>query len=188
MIIPVGYSQVTVTFSGTAVPRGAAVVFGVGNGAEASPTAVANDVLGVLATVVQPNLLNSVTIDTIRVKNGPNSTGGFAEIGAGLTGTGTSQASPSQVALLFSKVTDFGGRKGRGRMYLPGVAEDGVGPGGQLTSAMVTQYQEMADDLIAELLLVSHGMVLLHNDSTAPYGVTGLEVDGRVATQRRRLR
>lgn len=92
-------------------------------------------------------------------------------------------------------------------MFLPGVGEAYVSPGGVLTGAKVTAIQAALDDYLASMTTTGVPMVLLHDPSTvwvleggqpkrvpvagaipAPTPVTGLSISSIVATQRRRVR
>jgi hypothetical protein len=102
---------------------------------------------------------------------------------------------PQNCALLVRKNTGLGGRKNRGRFFLPGmVSEEGVNNVGIIDTADRTAYQGGADAFLAALgtgdLILP--MVILHNDygddTPDPTPVTSLTVDSTISTQRRRLR
>lgn len=99
-------------------------------------------------------------------------------------------APPQNVAVLVRKRTLLGGRKNRGRMYLPPfmMSEGSLAANGVMTSGMQTEIQ-------AETNLAFPGdvdWVLFHDDSSpaphTPTPISSLSVDQVVATQRRRLR
>ncbi len=111
-------------------------------------------------------------------------------------------------ALLVKKRTNRGGRRGRGRMYVPGrLAESAADQAGNILTASITSMQTDFTALDAALTAIGGGMVLLHDDqiitsysSTTgkpvyttidpgpPDAVFELIVDGKAATQRRRMR
>lgn len=98
---------------------------------------------------------------------------------------------PQNCALLLKKVTNAGGREGRGRMYLPAgyLPEGSVSSIGVVDPSAVTAYQTKATDFLGDMDTAGHAMVLLHGDPTnTPDEVTGLTVDRIIATQRSRLR
>lgn len=102
---------------------------------------------------------------------------------------------PQNCAALVRKRTDMAGRRGRGRMYLPGIQEASVSPTGIISGALLAQLQPAADDFLAglEAIVGVEGMVVLHRSEgagvePAPTPVVSLQVDERIATQRRRLR
>lgn len=99
-------------------------------------------------------------------------------------------SAPPQVSFLFRKRTLRGGRAGRGRNYVPGVPNDYLTDAGGLggaVSAILTTWTDSLDDLMANL--GSTTAYLLHSDpELEPDEITTWELDGTVATQRRRLR
>jgi len=110
--------------------------------------------------------------------------------------TGAGGASlPSNCAVLFKKTSATGGRKGRGRFYLPwSVADSGVNDIGQIDPGDVPEYQALADSFLEDLASDSPPapMVILHDSEGAgiepsPSVVLALTVDPLIATQRRRL-
>jgi hypothetical protein len=105
-------------------------------------------------------------------------------------GAGTSSGSrlPQNCALLVKKNSASGGRHNRGRFFVPGISEADVGDNGALTSGALTFFQGEVNTFFTDLQVVSDNVVILHNDLTFPTPCTGFQVDGRIATQRRRLR
>lgn len=111
--------------------------------------------------------------------------------GATLPGTGSGTSLPPQCAYLVKKATNFGGRSGRGRMFLPGPNEGNISPAGVLDPAQITQVQGDVNDWLTALSTLDMPMLLLHAEESVvntPFLVTSLVVDSKVATQRRRLR
>jgi hypothetical protein len=105
---------------------------------------------------------------------------------------------PPNCALLVRKSTGLGGRRGRGRCYIPWVVQEAAANDvGVIDGASLTVRQGDADAWLADLAAGSSGtsptpMYLLHDTSgagaePAPTEVTGLSVDALIATQRRRL-
>lgn len=106
-------------------------------------------------------------------------------------GTGAAPGEPPMVAVLVRKVTGQPGRYNRGRMYLPGISEDGVDPLGFLASGYLDGWQAVLDTWMDQIAANNFTPMLLHNlDSpvTTPTEIIGLQVQTRVATQRRRNR
>lgn len=97
---------------------------------------------------------------------------------------------PQNTAALITKVTDAPGRRGRGRMYMPGtVTEASVDSVGFLTAAAVTGRQTALNNWHARLLADSHDPLLLHATTPVlPTPITSFVQQALVATQRRRLR
>jgi hypothetical protein len=98
-------------------------------------------------------------------------------------------ASP-QVAILVKKLSGFAGHDQRGRMYIPGLGEAAIDDDGGISAAKLADLQSAFSQFLTDVNLgTPEGMVIFHTDAlTAPTKVTQLQVDPRVATQRRRLR
>lgn len=131
-------------------------------------------------------------------------------------GVGTGAVAPPNVAYLFRKITTRGGRRGRGRWFVPGVQEAHVDADGLLTSGIVATYNTAAAAYLTALAAAAGAgekpviPILLHNNSSStarstspgsvtvtvtqgaagplPDVITSMTLDARVATQRRRLR
>lgn len=97
-------------------------------------------------------------------------------------------------ALLVKKTTASGGRRNRGRNYIPGLAlRDLVSQAGVVDSALLT---DINTNLATFLSTVNAGtgfhatdLVVLHSEAPAtPAVITSLVADQKLATQRRRLR
>lgn len=100
----------------------------------------------------------------------------------------SSSSVPPNVAVLVRKVTALGGRRGRGRMYVPGIPEGSVSAGGLIGSSVIGDWQSALDSFLSALVADNTPPVLLHSDATAPTEITDFAVQAFVATQRRRLR
>lgn len=188
MTIPAGWGQVTFEFTGDAVPTGAACVLGFQNAAEDSPTEIAQDMEAAFRVNVLDDLSSSISLTLVRVKLGPDDTGPSGEAsGTGSGGVG-GQAAPPNVAFLVHKATATGGRRGRGRMYLPGVGDALVGSAGELIGETASTLESSLFTFAGALTLAGLPLAVLHDGAFPPSLITGLTVDGRVATQRRRLR
>lgn len=118
-----------------------------------------------------------------------------------LPGTADQDSPPSNVAVLVKKQSGLGGRKNRGRMYVPWAANElAVTDVGEITGATYTALQAAADGWLDDIQTGSGAltpvseMVILHSEAAvtaglpAPTPVVALVVDTFVATQRRRLR
>lgn len=188
MIIPAGYAQITFVYTGSAVPRGAANVIGVENptGLSIANVAIA---AGQFIEPFMANLPDEIQVSAIRVKLGPTDSGPYSEFPVVIPGELTSgETVAPNTAFLFSKQTDFGGRKNRGRFYLPGVTEGSINGAGDLMSSWVTDLNTASGLALASLVSNDLPMVILHASVGAPTEVTSMPVSARVATQRRRLR
>lgn len=147
--------------------------------------------------VLMSNQYTSVGVDVyIGQDGGPPLVANSTTVSA--TGGATGGPLPQNCAALVRKRTGAAGRRGRGRMYWPGVAEGDVGPTGVLTEALRTSLQNRYAAWLALLVASPAGSgpvppVILHRaEGTGveppPTVITAFQVDTRVATQRRRLR
>lgn len=209
MIIPNGFGQVTFIYGGSGVPTGAVNTFGFNNGAGDTPSAAATEFANEWGNLVMPSLVQNVDLVGTLVKLGPNNTGPSALVGISHNGEDLSAQAPPNVAYLVNKITGLGGRRGRGRVFLPGVDETVVTQGGFVDAAKVTQIQNGLDQFVLNMAAHNLGLVVLHSpakiwtlvngrprqidDPNAPApplpsAITSLQVSAQVATQRRRVR
>lgn len=110
---------------------------------------------------------------------------------AATAGTHAGAPLPNNCAILFRKVTAAGGRRHRGRMYIPGVAETSVGESGILAPALQTIANTAALALRTNLVALAtvDTLQLFHqSDAFVPTEITTLTAQNRIATQRRRMR
>lgn len=115
-----------------------------------------------------------------------------------VNGLANSSALPPNSAVLIRKQTGLAGRRGRGRMYVPGVLEGSVDNVGLLTSTYRGSLQTAYDLWLTGLeegvsSILPMPPVVLHRSEgagvePAPTPVTSLTVETKIATQRRRLR
>ena len=198
--LPAGFAQTTLFFSGTAVPLGAAITLGHQlTGTGQSPASVAGVVAGawgantfVTGNGWSPNL----QLNSILCKFGPLATGPSALVPIGTNpGLGAGDDYSPNAAVLVKKFTAIGGRHGQGRMFLPPFPEGAIGAGGNITGALVTTNNTRLAALLVSLNSGSVPAHLLHRydpslgqSPMAPTAITSLVMDGKLATQRRRLR
>jgi hypothetical protein len=186
-IIPVGFSKITYNLGGTGAPLGAQVTMGVNNAGFALPTAVATAARLAFVNRILPDISNTIQLISVRAKNGPNDVGAFAEIPGAAGGGATAAAASPAVSILVRKHTASGGRKARGRLFMPGIVETIVDPSGIITAANVTTFQTDWSNYLADMIAAGFTPCILHTD-TAPNDVNSMNVENVVATQRRRQR
>lgn len=190
--IPDGCSQINLKFTGTAVPLGAQCTFGVDHGEATTAATIGGLVLEALeASALIEQCSKFVGVSSILIKMGPNQTGQMAEIPAAEVGVGLDPAVAPNTSVLIRKSTSLGGRMNSGRMFIPGISETVVSEAGMLSGGAHTAWQVAAENFLEALQTKGVPMVLLHSSSQIqglPLAVTSLQVDNRVATQRRRLR
>ena len=97
-------------------------------------------------------------------------------------------------AVLVKKGTASGGRRNRGRLYVPGLAiRSLITPGGTIDSAFLADFQTNLDTFLDTVndgtLFNPTNLGVLHSEPpSAPAVITSLTADAKLATQRRRLR
>lgn len=199
-VIPSGFAQVTHRFGGGGLPLGAAVTYGIGLTFAAGLDAIAAEVHDAYGDIFMVETTSDVSLLSTLVKAGPNDVGPFFEFTGIVTGTEPGDQESPGAALLIHKVTAIGGRRSRGRFYLPGAAGTDFGDNGAVQPAAVTKWQNAANAFLTRI--VAHlgitDMYLLHSESSpdtenptpvpVPTVITNLVVDSLQATQRRRLR
>ena len=193
MQIPVGFAQANLRFTGANIPTGAEVTLGLDVAGFAGT--VVQCAQGVLQELIDSNVkrnwVNDQTLSEVEVKYGPNATGPSAKVPASLTGLKTDSPLPANVTALANKNTAFGGRAGKGRLYLPGMAEEDLDDTGKFSSGFVIALQGDLELFRTGLEAQDIGIVLLHGDGpplSIPTPVTSFTVQALPATQRLRLR
>ncbi len=188
MTIPVGFAQVTHNIGGTAMAHPAAVVYGVDIVGAATPDEAAETAHGLYTDFIMKWATAATSLESTLVKFGPDATGPSGIFAADEPGLVAGAGSPSNCAYLIRKNSALGGRRGRGRMYVPGVAESQVGDDGDLDNSFASDFQDDINNFWLALGLANMPMVILHDDATSPTPVTSLVLQAQIATQRRRLR
>lgn len=201
VLIPANFAQVTIPFKHALAVRKAAIVFGLNITAVSAPALSGwlNDILTSYGATLGQKLDDNVTAGPARASIGAGSPPyAVTEGTTTFQGIQTSAAVPSNVAVLVRKRTGVGGRRQRGRIYLPwSVIEAGVDEVGVIQTAQLTALQTEAENFRIRLATGVGGalntpMVILHNSSGvtapgSPTAVTALSVDSLIGTQRRRL-
>jgi hypothetical protein len=192
MTIPVGFAQANWFFTGQAAPTGAQCTMGIDiTGEPDAPNLLAENLWDSWRDTILTQQTSSLNLVQTTVKYGPDATGETGIFSQSAPGTAASTCLAPNTSYLVQKTTSFGGRAGRGRMFVPGTIEAGVGPDGIVTVGTLAALQAQLDLFLAELIAEGHPPVVLHGDSSplsTPSPVTGLPASGTVATQRRRLR
>lgn len=195
MATPAGYAECSYSFTQAGLIRPAFITFGV----DPSETAIDLIATAVQAAFTAAGSLNTVMDSSVQMVNTRVSLG--TETAEDLVynlpsaiagGGGTTGSLPPNCAVLIRKVTARGGRRGRGRVYVPwAINETAVDEVGIIAGAAVTTLQNAANAWRAALVTQNVPMVVLHNPGLtatgAPDVVTSLRVDPLIATQRRRL-
>lgn len=121
-------------------------------------------------------------------------TGPTFDVVRNVAGTGSAARATPNVAYLVRKRSVLGGRRHRGRIFIPGVHESNVDEGGNVISSYVTILQGVVDGWIADTKALPdvEEAVILHAPGNTvvppPTKIEAMQVQTKVGTQRRRLR
>lgn len=200
LIIPEGFAQITLPLRHVSQSREAVVTFGVEWAGVIGASQECDDIFASWVQFIGPFIDEGVIQGPVRASVGTSSGENVSVAGnTTFVASGISAKMPSNVALLVRKLSSRGGRRGRGRMYVPWLLTDTeVDDVGNVLPASRTNLQTAFNNFLTDLAAASPTgpfapMYLLHSDggSTNPGSpnlVTALQVDSLVATQRRRLR
>ncbi len=203
-IIPPGYCEVSLPIKHAALARSAYVTWGLAI-TDVPTVAVANSITDCFDVSFGTRMDNETTFGPSTLRVGQD--GGEALVVVGSTtdtGDVNQESISANCALLVHKRTSRGGRRGRGRMYVPWcLPESSLDQAGRILSAELALLQTEADDFLAALIALPtvDAMVVLHSESRPPESggppvpsipglpnvVTSLQCDAIIGTQRRRL-
>lgn len=188
MAIPAGYVRVTLPFVGDSVPTGAANVLCFSNVGDLDADAIQVAINSAAGTDPWGYSSNTMSCPTMLIKFGPDSTGPLESRACAIVGGSGDAAGYAGASYLIRKATASGGRRGRGRIYIPAVPEVRISVGGFIDELTVSGLQADTDTFFEQLSISGLNLCVEHTDGTTPALVTSLTVDGRAATQRRRQR
>lgn len=189
LYIPAGYAQCTLSITRAGDPDPYNVTWG---SVCTDPYAPPLVTYGTIFEPLQTALGENERMTTLSIRQGPSTDpeAPSAEIPLNLDGTDLAARTPPNVAVLLRKVTGLGGRKNRGRMYWPSVAESSIDDTGTLVGSTITAFNDLWEEW-KDLWEATGGLgeqVILHQTETAPTPITGYACQSLAATQRRRLR
>lgn len=189
MTIPAGYAQAQYRYTGSVLPYGAAMTMGYNiTSFSGGPDDLAEVIGDSWETRFEAVTQQQVNLTTLFVKLGPDSTGPSAEYAVGGVGTINDPPASPASAILVSKQTASGGRRNRGRLYMPGLWDGAVQDAGVLSGGTVTSVQAAWNNHLADLDTAGIFPVILHSDEGSPTSIIAMSVAPKIATQRRRLR
>ena len=203
LAIPPGFAQVKLRFRLTGDPEEMISTVGVDptGSAPTDPTAIAAMAASAFVIGFTPGRV-PIAYEFVGASVQMGSDGGDGAVGESIVasqGTMNGSPPPQNVAVLVKKNTALGGRRNRGRFFLPPlVGEGGIGNYGEFESdsfasvqaglnAFYEQLTDPAGDGTQGLQpVLFHGPGL--NMDATPTPIVSFVLDRRVATQRRRLR
>lgn len=192
VLIPEGFAQVNFKFVGITVPTGAECTLGLAVSAFGGTPAEAAQALGFIwASTISTTQVNNCDLSSTLVKFGPTDVGPSAEVLTPGAGGKTNTSVTPNTSVLVQKLTNAGGRAGKGRMFIPGVRESEVNDSGEISVEELEDWQEQLDAFQAGIEGADLFPRLLHGEGSplsAPTIITSFSVQSLVATQRRRMR
>lgn len=198
MPVPVGYYDATFIFQPVIGTRQSTFSLGLqfGSTPDPTPTAVANDMFTIATATNMPfnaaKMIDDWTLQGVSVAQGD---AGGDIIGQKLqvvTGTLVDSTIPLNGALLVKKNTTSGGRRNRGRMFVPPVHlnEGAVDSIGIIGSAQLAPIQTMFAAWFTAIVAGDYIPQLFHQGVGAPgpTGISSFTCTPLIGTQRRRMR
>jgi hypothetical protein len=194
IVIPPGYAQCNIQLSHSLMPRMAYITWGCDfRDAGGDFQGAVDDVRTAWAGSMHLQMDNSVMIGPVTARVGTDSGEPivYTDSIAPAMGAVTGSVLPPAVALLVHKRTSRGGRRGRGRLFIPWCLQGAnVDEAGVISGARMTSLSTALAAWRTALVTASVPMVLLHGTGQSTLGgpdvVTALFPDNRVASQRRR--
>lgn len=179
--------QLTFVYTGGGLPYGAAWTLGVE--APGLPAdGLWENVYGWWEDHLKVRTPNDYVLQQVRMKRGPVASGPtyVLEINEGGT-TGGPGGNPNTALLVQKAVPTVTGRYW-GRMYVPTLTDGLLDSTGSLTEANRQSFQSAFNELYTVLDSIGWTPQVYPEDSSDPRLVSGFNVQGRAATQRRRMR
>ena len=195
MPTPPGFADISIRMVQSGLTRPAYITFGVDPTAT-DPSQVCTSVQTAYTAAGSLNTLidTSVTTTGVRASLGTDGSADLVYQSDITVAGGKTNATcvPPNCAILARKATARGGRRGRGRMYIPFAINDSdVDEAGLITSAYRTTINNALQAFLTALGVNSVPMVLLHSPGLTSQGppdtVLSLVADTLIGTQRRRL-
>lgn len=191
--IPPGYGMATVEHWLSSYNRPAVTTWGVDlDGVVGNPDGVANAFFAAYESSLKAGIDNSVTLRDCRMYIGQDAADPIIGYATGTAVGGRSgESTPPSLALMVEKRSEVGGRRNRGRAYIPwALADTAVTEIGAIIPATLTSWQTLFDNFHAALTSDSFTPVILHGPGVstpgAPTPITRFVVNPTVRTQRRR--
>jgi hypothetical protein len=146
-------------------------------------------------STIVPRQTSEATFKGVFVALGPDGLGLRFQVDRNVLGGVAAAPVPPNTAVLAQKKTAVGGRRNRGRMYIPGIPEGMVSGAGFIDLATHALWATAVTNLRAEVAALSFvgECVIFHTTAPGlpgltPTAISSMSVSTKVATQRRRLR
>lgn len=196
LVIPPGYASAAFVFTGSVGTQPYITTLGVDiSGFGGNHVQVANILKGHFAGVFKTEMSSALTLDRVTLTVGQDGPGGSVDSDTAPDSfTRSGQFPPTAMSCIVRKVTNELGRRGRGRMFVPGiVSENEVGEDGSIVPARQTAINSVLDTFYAGLNEVDPEVaippVLFHASApTIPTPITGFAVSDLVGWVRGRIR
>lgn len=194
--IPVGYGLATVRMQPVIGIKEVCWTFGYDGDAAEDPSVDAQEIDTIL-TLNTTRMHNAGSMSSqwkylgVRCTRMTNSGPLLGQYDHEILGQLSVECIPLNSAVLVRKNTSMGGRKGRGRFYLPPchIAEVNIGATGNIQLTQLTALQTQVTNSFQALLASDCKPVVLHSDVvTSPAPIISWTVQTQIATQRRRMR
>lgn len=198
LLIPIGFAHVVFELKMQGDNELMLTTLGVELGTGATEATVADDMFLSFANNIMPELSSALELQGVTAyvgNDGPPLVRVSTE--QAVQGGNSAGTVPQNTAYLIRKRTDLAGRRGRGRMYWPGVPEANVDHLGNISPLSLTAWETILDDWHEELTMGQgfrlYPPVVLHRSEgigtePPPTPVQRFVMDPRAATQRRRMR
>ena len=193
--IPVGYGQASIIWTNLGRLEESIVTIGYDPPDPLNPAANASTIRALVSNASGPctaaKMTNQWRFEGVKCVEMDDTGPLTGESRVPVTGSNTGGSLPLNCAILIQKQTASGGRRGRGRMFLPPFwpLETDVNDAGGITPALVTSIGASWDFVRTGMVTASLPPRLFHATSPfTPTIITGFTVSTLIATQRRRLR
>lgn len=197
LIVPPGFGLAAFVFTSTSGTPPIVTTLGVDLGDVGGAFVEAADLLhAAYAVNIGPETDNSLTLDHVNLQVGDDGPGGSVDSAVGpsaMTRSGTGP--PVSMSVIVRKITNDLGRRGRGRMFLPGlltttnVDENGIVASGRRTEIITAVGAFLSDISDVGATPGPCPPVLLHSSAPAdPTPVVNIAVSAQVGWIRGRIR
>lgn len=196
LVIPPGYGNAAFTFTGPVGTQPYIFTLGVDISDYGGDHVQAANILKLsFASIFETEMTSQLTLDRVTLTVGQDGPGGSVDSDTAPDSfTRSGEFPPTSLSCIVRKVTNDLGRRGRGRMFIPGiVSENEVGQDGSIAASRRTAINNLMDawyeNLAYNATLSSLQPVLFHSSApTEPTIITSFAVSDLVGWIRGRIR